>query len=495
MLDLSSSVVALLAFATFLLVMAFGKNWWRRQKMPPGPFPLPILGNYFQLRTGGQIQCLVKLSEKYGPVFTVYFGSRPNVVVVGYPAVKEMLIDHGDAILGRGEVPIFFHLYNRKGMSALSGDEWKQLRHFSLLTLRDFGMGKKSLEEPIQIEAQHMVTHFRNSNQQPIDISNTLICASSNIIASVLMGTRYDYNDKQWMKILDDMRKAFGIVSSPVGQMYDMFPSLMRVLPGEHQNIFKLLKGLKNVIKEQVKSHQETLDPTCPRDYIDCFLIRMKQEESNADSPFSMINLISTVFDMFLGGAETTALTLNFGFLILIKYPEIQERLYEELEQVIGRARDPVVEDRNKMPFMNAVIHEIQRFSDVLPMGVARSATRDFTFRGHLIPKGMDILPMLTTVLQDPSQFSAPQEFNVKHFLDENDQFKKNNGFLPFAAGKRACIGESLVRMQLFLFFATIIQKFSLKPTVDPKDLNINPVECGFENLPPVHKIIFVHRE
>ncbi|XP_053330120.1 cytochrome P450 2A6-like [Spea bombifrons] len=492
MLDVKTPAVALVAFATVFLMLALGKFVWKRRKMPPGPFPLPLLGNYLQLRSGNQIQTLMKLSEKYGPVFTVYFGPRPNVVLVGYKAVKEMPIDHGDSVLGRGEIPIFFDLYNRCGLPVANGDHWKQLRQFSRMTLRDFGMGKKSLEEPIQTEARHMVNVFRNTKQHPVDPGYTLICASSNVIASVLMGTRYDYNDQKWLNILSDMCKAFSITSSPSGRLYDMFPSLMRILPRNHQNFFKLLKGLRDVVKEQARRHLETLDPACPRDYIDCFLLRMKQE--NMKLPFDMKNLISTIFDMFLGGAETTAVTIKFGFLVLIKYPEIQV-FYEEIEQVIGFTRDPMVEDRSKMPYMNAVIHEIQRFSDVLPLGVARSATSDIHFRGYLIPEKTDVLPVLTTVLNDPTQFETPHKFNVKHFLDENGKFMKNNGFLPFSAGKRNCIGESLTRMQLFIFFASVLQKCTLKPTVAPKDLDINPVETSFENIPPVHKIIFIPRE
>ncbi|XP_063287238.1 cytochrome P450 2A6-like [Pelobates fuscus] len=496
MFDLKLSVLALLIFVTFILILSLGKWAWRWRKMPPGPLPLPILGNYLQLSSGGIIPCLIKLSEQYGPVFTVYFGSRPNVVLVGYDAVKEILVDHGDSILGRGEIPIFFDLYNRRGMSVISGDAWKQLRQFSLMTLRDFGMGKKTLEEPIQTEAQHLTTYFRNLNHKPIDPTNVLVCATSNLLAALLMGTRYNYDDKKWMKSLDDMRKAFSLASSPCGQLYDMFPSLMRILPGNHQNIFKLFQDLKNTVKEQVRNHIETLDPANPRDYIDCYLIRMKQEnEKNPETPFDTVTLVSTVFDMFLGGAETTALSLKFGFLILIKFPEIQECLHEEIDQVIGRARDPVVEDKNNTPYLNAFLHEALRFSDVLPMGVARRATKDVNFRGFLIPKGMDILPMLTTVLHDPSHFETPSVFNVKHFLDENGKFKKNNAFLAFAAGKRNCIGESLVRMEIYIFFAIILQKFTLKATVDPKDLDINPVECGFESSSPVHEIIFIPRE
>ncbi|KAM4641216.1 cytochrome P450 2G1-like [Discoglossus pictus] len=462
--------------------------------MPPGPVPLPVLGNYLQIHKEGLVPFLVKMGEMYGPVSTIYLGSRPTVIVVGYKAVKEVMVDLGDAFLGRGNIPIFDRVFRNGSLGLANGDAWKQLRQFSALTFRDFGLGKKTLQEPIQTEAQYLVEHFRNSNQEPIDPSTTMICASSNIIASVIMGTRYYYSDKKWMAILNNVHEAFHIVCNTWGQLYDTIPNLLRFLPGPHNKIFTLIQELIDVVEERIESNSATLDPSCPRDFIDCYLIRMKQEK-DPKTPFNMINLISTVTDMFLGGAESTGITLNFGLLILAKYPEIQAKLQEEIDQVIGRSREPVVEDRNQMPYMNATIHEIQRYSDTFPMGVMRSTTRDVIFHGYHIPKGTDVLPVLTTVLKDPSQFETPDDINIKHFLAENGKFKKNNGFMVFGAGKRACLGEGLVRMQLFIYLATILQKFTLKPTVDPKDLDIAPQESGFETLPPVHKIIFIPRD
>ncbi|XP_075043071.1 cytochrome P450 2A6-like isoform X2 [Mixophyes fleayi] len=444
MIDINSVMVGLVGFVTFMLVLSYGKYAWRRKKMPPGPVPLPILGNFLQLQSEGLVPSLIKLAEKFGPIYTIYMGSRPTVILTGYQTVKEALVDMGDAFLNRGSLPIFDRIFNYR--------------------------------------------------EQPFDPSTTLTCASSNISSNILMGTRHDYNDKKWMKILEDSCQAFHIVSSIWGQFYDMFPKIMPYLPGPHRKIFSLLKPLEDVVKESIRTHQETLDPACPRDFMDCFLIRMKQEEKNFETSFDMANLKSTIFDMFLGGAESTSVTVNFGFLILIKYPELQDKLHEEIDQVIGQIRQPSVEDRNKMPYMNALLHEIQRYSDVFPMGIVRSTTRDVPFHGYCIPKGTDVLPVLTTVLRDPSQFESPGDFNIKHFLDESGKFKKNNGFLPFSAGKRSCVAESLVRLQLFIFFTVILQKFTMKSIMDPKDLDISPTESGLENLPPVHKFIFISR-
>ncbi|KAM4641647.1 cytochrome P450 2F2-like [Discoglossus pictus] len=494
MLDLRSSSILLVTFIIFVMIRFFVRQTWIRRNLPPGPLPLPILGNFLQILKQGIVPYLVKMGELYGSVCTVHMGSRPTVILSGYQVIKEALVDHGDAFVGRGPLPVFERLYKNHSVTLAKGETWRVLRQFSLLTLRDFGMGKKSLEEVLQREVKFLLEQFKNTNQEPIDPSMTVKCASSNIFVSLVMGTRYDYSDKKWMKILTDLHEAFNIICSTWGQLYDIFPCIMWGLPGPHNNIFSLFQGVFDVVKERVKYNITTLDPNCPRDFIDCFLTRMK-EEKDPKTPFTLSELVVTISDMFLGSSESATLTLNYGLLILIKYPEIQVKLQEEIDRVIGSAREPKVEDRNHMPYMNAVIHEIQRFSNVLPVGFICCTTRDVTISGHHIPKGTDVLPMFTTVLRDPNQFETPGEFNVKHFLDENGKFKKNNGFMAFSAGKRACLGESLVRMQLFIFFASILQKLTLKSTVDPKVLDITPKDCSFETLPPVFQIIFIPRE
>ncbi|XP_053577681.1 cytochrome P450 2G1 [Bombina bombina] len=442
MLDLKDSVVLLGTFSCLLLILLFIKLIWKRRQMPPGPFPLPIIGNFLQVHKHGLVPYLVKMGEAYGPVCTVYMGSRPTVVLTGYQAVKEALVDLGDDFLGRGRLPVFERVFSNGGLAMVNGTAWKQLRQFSLMTLRDFGMGKKTLEEPIQTEAQHLVEHFRRLNKQPADPSVIMNCASSNILASILIGKRYEYSDKKWMKILNNLHDAFHIINSTWGQLYDMLPNIMRVLPGPHNKIFTLIQDLEDVVKERINYNLATLEPNCPRDYIDCYLNRMEQEK-DPKTPFTKMNLVATVTDMLMGASETTGITLNYGLLILIKYPEIQTKLQKEIDQAIGNGREPVVEDRNNMPYLNAFIHEIQRYSDAFPTGVMRSTTRDLFHCGYFIPKGTDVITLLTTVLRDSSQFKTPGEFNIKHFLDENGKFKKNNGFLAFSAGKRVCIGKA----------------------------------------------------
>ncbi|XP_053545459.1 cytochrome P450 2F2 [Bombina bombina] len=494
MIDFRSSVVILVTFTSLLFILLSIKLTWKRRRLPPGPFPLPVLGNLLQIHKQGVVPYLVKMGETYGPICTVFMGSRPTIILTGYQSVKEVFLDCGDDFLGRGSIPVFERVFKKGGLFLLSGEAWKQLRQFTMMTLRDFGMGKKKLEETIQAEAKHVVEHLRSFKREPMHTSSIMGCTASNMVVSLLMGTRYNYSDKKWMQVLNNINEAFHVVCSIWGQLYDILPNIMHLLPGPHNKIFTLFQDLNDIVIERINYNLSTLEPNCPRDFVDCYLIRMKQEK-DPKTPFTIPNLVASLNDFILTGAESIGVTLNYGFLILIKYPEIQAKLQVEVEKVIGHNREPLVEDRNNTPYLNAFIHEVQRCCNVFPMGVIRSTTRDMEYHGYYIPKGTDVLPVLTTVLKDPTNFETPEEFNIKHFLDENGKFKKNNGFMVFGAGKRSCIGESLVRMQLFIFFATILQNFTLKATVDPKDLDISPVEVSLETIIPSHRIIFIPRE
>uniref|UniRef100_A0A8D2L201 Uncharacterized protein n=1 Tax=Varanus komodoensis TaxID=61221 RepID=A0A8D2L201_VARKO len=458
---LSGTVTVFLAlYLTYLIVVSIKRGVSKKGNLPPGPTPLPVIGNFLQLK---HFRHPSSLREKYGPVFTVYFGNRPVVVLCGHEAVKEALIDKAEEFRE--------HLRH--------APRWKLLRRFSLTVLRNFGMGKKSIEERIQEEAQFLLEEFQKTRQEPFDPTFFLSRAVSNIICSIVFGDRFDYGDQEFQALLRMMNDSFREMSTPWAQ----------VPPASHP-----LRPGRLFIARKVKRNQETLDPNAPRDFIDCFLIQMDKEKGNPASEFNLPNLELTTLNLFFAGTETVSSTLRYGFLLLMKYPEVQAKLHEELDRVVGQSRVPNIEDRSQMPYTDAVIHEVQRVSDLIPMNVAHAVTCDTEFRGYVIPKGTEIYPMLTSVLHDPSMFKTPDTFNPGHFLDESGCFRKTAAFVPFSSGKRLCLGEGLARMELFLFFTTILQRFRLKPLLPPQDISLAPREKGFATIPPFYKLCIVPR-
>ncbi|XP_074089429.1 cytochrome P450 2C18-like isoform X2 [Macrotis lagotis] len=438
------------------MVMAFGLvfciscliliSTWRKSigriKLLPGPVPLPVIGNILQLDTKNIPKSLCMLAKVYGPVFTLYLGTEPILVLHGFEVMKEALTDHGEEFAGRGSFPIIDAINKGLGM--------------------------------------------------PFDPKFILGCAPCNVICSIIFHKRFEYDDEKFLHLMELLDEKVKILSSPWTQVYNFFPTLVQYLPGSHRKLFKNCQMLHNFILEKVKEHQETLDPNNPQDLIDSFFIKMEQEKEKPQSEFTMENLVYTVSDIFGAGTTTTSTTLRYGLLLLLKYPEITDKIHEEIDRVIGQNRSPCLKDRNSMPYTDAVIHEIQRYIDLVPANLTHSVTRDTKFRQYLIPKGTTIIPLLTSVLYDDEEFPNPDRFDPGHFLDESGNFKKSDYFMPFSTGKRICVGEGLARMELFLFFTTILQNFTLKSPIDPKDIDTTPVASGFGKIPPSFKICFL---
>uniref|UniRef100_A0A670IR99 Cytochrome P450 family 2 subfamily G member 2 n=1 Tax=Podarcis muralis TaxID=64176 RepID=A0A670IR99_PODMU len=469
-----------------LLLISAWKRMHKEGKLPPGPTPLPFIGNLLPKHLEGTRL----LQKKYGPVFTVYLGPRRVVVLCGHEAVKEALVDQAEEFSGRGELASIDRNFNGFGVALANGERWRQLRRFSLTTLRNFGMGKRSIEERIQEEAQYLLEEFRKTKGLPFDPTFFLSRTVSNVISSVVFGSRFDYDDKVFLSLLRMINESFIEMSTPWAQLYDMYSCVMQYLPGRHNRIYYLIEELKDFIAERIKANQATLDPNNPRDFIDCFLTQMEKEKGNPSSEFNLKNLVLTTLNLFFAGTETVSSTLRYGFLFLMKHPE---KVHQEIDHIIGLNRIPASEDRMNMPYTDAVIHEIQRLTDIVPMGVPHT----FHFNMDLCLmsfQGTDVFPLLGSVLRDPKYFSNPQKFNPGHFLDEKGRFKKNDAFVPFSSGKRVCLGEAMARMELFLYFTTILQSFSLKSLVPAKDIDLSPKLSGFGNIPPTYELCLVPR-
>ncbi|KAJ6663684.1 hypothetical protein lerEdw1_009763 [Lerista edwardsae] len=648
---LGGVALLLLFFLSCLLLLSTGQQLRQRRGMPPGPVPLPLVGNLLQIRRRAVYQSLMQIQEKYGPVYTLHLGARPVVILCGYEAVKEALVNQAEDFGGRGKELMFDWIFQGEGIPFCNGERAKQLRSFSITTLRRFSEGRRSLEERVSEEVGFLLGALRSTQGAPFDPTLFLSRSTSNVISSIMFGRRFDYADPEFLSLLRMTLESFRFTATswgqrvwqdsslspspphfPPPQFYEVFSGVLAHLPGSHQKAFQKISQMREYIARKVKASEDTLDPRAPRGFVDCFLVEMQKEEKNPTSELSRTSLVLSILGIFFAGTEIVSSTLRYGLLMLLKYPEIQggwgeaecgagrgrseqtplgraglqrprvwvpgsfpappddardllrsneaptaglqtpppdtpspfcspaaEKLHEELDRVIGRSRPPKMEDLSQLPYTKAVLHEIQRHARMLPVGVARCVTRDTCFRGYTIPKvwhrlpcqrapglaspswtrlsitpppapeaglqqptpppgaqtrqpwdgrrgfgagpareapncadcshwGTDVFPMLGSVLRDPKHFARPEAFDPERFLDQERQFKRSDAFLPFSIGKRACLGEHLAGMELFLFLTSILQKFRLQSPVPPEEISIAPLLIR-EKYGPVYTI------
>ncbi|KAM5236362.1 cytochrome P450 2A10-like [Ctenodactylus gundi] len=461
-------LVALLACLTVIML----KSVWRQRnpwgKLPPGPTPLPFIGNYLQLDIKKMYDSVMKVSERYGPVFTIHLGMRRIMVLCGYGAVKEALVDQAEEFSGRGDHAIWNRIYRGYGLIS-SGNRAKELRHFTISTLKDFGMGGRIMEERILEEAGYLLEALKGCHGTLFHPTSYFRRAVFNVVCSIVFGDRYNYEDKEFLSLMLKILESTHFTGSSVGQLYEMFPSVMKHLPGPQQQVLKNLQWLKNFIAKRVEQNQQALDPTSPKDFIDVSLIRIQEVRKQQPRHHKYFVRSDSKKAVSLGQSRVPA-------------PKAA-KVHEEIGHVIGRNRQPHCEDRAKMPYVEAVVHEILRCQDFVPTIFARSVTKDTRFRGFLLPKGTDVFPVLNSLLRDPKFFSKPLDFYPQHFLDEKEQFKKNEAFVPFSMGKWKCAGENLARMELFLFFTTIMQNFCIRL---PQNMKTSPKESVHDFAQPV---------
>ncbi|CAJ0921126.1 unnamed protein product [Ranitomeya imitator] len=341
----------LVYFSIFIALFIFWLNGIKKStaKMPPGPMPLPVIGNLHMVDLNRPHESLMKLSEKYGEIFTLHFGPKKMVILAGYKIVKEALVTRADDFGERAISPIFKIVSNQHGIIYTNGEEWKSMRRFTVSALRDFGMGKKSLENRIQDELIPLIESFKSHNGKPFNTHMLTNSALSNVICSIIFGKRFEYDDPMFQKLINMLDESVKLVATPKVMLYNYYPFLGSLL-GLHKKIQQNIQDVKSFISNFSKNRRLDFNANDITGYIDAYLKKQEQKrvlagrndgglcwmkdeglhlETSLDSTktetyFNDENLISSVLDLFAGGTETVSTTIQWGILLMMKYPEIQ---------------------------------------------------------------------------------------------------------------------------------------------------------------------------
>ncbi|XP_037701676.1 cytochrome P450 2D19-like isoform X4 [Choloepus didactylus] len=466
---LAPLAVAVAVFVLLLDLMHRRVLWAPRY--PPGPLPLPGLGNFLQVDPKDMPNSFNKLRRRFGDVFGVQLGWKPVVVVNGLAAVREAALQRGEDTSDRPPVPLREqlgsgpHAQGRGWQRQRQGPSgsWARVARAAAL-LRVHHARLRSRQEVAGAVGDRggrlSLRRLHGPPGRPFSPNRHLNQAVCNVIASLTHGRRFEYSDPSFRKLLG-LLEGSEKDSAFLREAVNAFPVLLRI-PGMAGKAFPRQTGLIHLLDELLTEHRQDWDPAQPpRDLTDVFMGEVEKAKGNPESSFNDANLRVVVADLFIAGMVTTSITLTWALLLMILHPDVQGRVQNEIDEVIGRGRRPEMVDQGRMPFTTAVIHEVQRFGDIIPLGIPHMTSRDTEIQGFLIPKGTQLILNLSSVLKDETVWEKPFRFHPEHFLDAQGHFVKPEAFMPFSAGRRACLGEPLARMELFLFFTCLLQRFS----------------------------------
>ncbi|KAM9470718.1 cytochrome P450 2D3-like isoform 2-T2 [Clarias gariepinus] len=457
----------------------------RPKNFPPGPRPIPVFGNLFHFNIKNPLKDFEKLGEQYGKIYSLYIGTKPAVVLNGLKAIKEALVTksadfsdrpqnlHKDVHAGRGVIMADY------------GTQWKEHRRFALMTLRNFGMGKQSMENRILGEIEKLVTKLEEFDGRSLCPQALFHDAVSNIIYLLLFATRFDYGDetpKVYVRLFDENAKLY---SGTWAMIYDALPGL-KSWPLPFKKAFDNNNTMKIMTINMINKHKTTRVPGQPRDFVDCYLDDL--DKRGNESTFSEEQLVAYILNLHIAGTQTTSNTLLTAILYLMAHPDIQKRCQQEIDEIMDGKSQASFEDRHNMPYTQAMIHECLRVADITPLSVFHCTTRDTELMNYTIPKGTMIIPNLSSVLHEEGQWKFPHDFNPSNFLNDQGQFEKPDAFLPFSAGPRVCLGEGLARMELFLFLVTLLHHFQFVWPEDAGEPDFTPV-FGLTASPKPYKM------
>ena len=360
----------LLEIFCFLLALWLYKSTRKPDKFPAGPLRFPVLGGLPHMalyaEKGNQLQSMQNLVKKYGKVFGFYMGSEKLVVISDFDLVVDLF--KRDTVVGRPSMEPYNEtrpghkfpgLNGRVGGIVFSmGRYWHDQRQFTIRHLRDFGFGKSSMEDLLQAELEKLCHKFTDLVGTDLDLTTAFNVSVANSVWSILTGERLELDDPKLNEVVR-LINVFGreVNMSPPIPVLLPHPSLAKLPYLRDISFFTLVKESMDktlaIIRKAISEHQQTVDfESSPRDFIDVYLKRIQDETDSTSSFFgqSGVDVLTNVcVELLLAGMETTSTTLSWAFFFMAKYPELQKRAQQEIDQVIIKNMHPTL---NKFDFL-----------------------------------------------------------------------------------------------------------------------------------------------
>ncbi|KAK5824814.1 trimethyltridecatetraene synthase-like [Gossypium arboreum] len=452
-------------------------NDWRCKQLrfPPGPKPWPIIGN---LNLIGSLphQSLHKLSQRYGPLMQLKFGSYPVVVASSAVMAKEFLKKHDHIFASRPQTAAGkYTTYNYCNITwAPYGPYWRQGRKIYLNEL----FSSKRLEsfEYIRVEEiQAFVSRLYRLSGKPIGVKEQLSRVTLSIISRIVLGKKY-FSEKsddrlgsnsivslqEFQEILDELFLLNGVLN--IG---DWIPWLDFL---DLQGYVKRMKALKkkldpfhdHVFDEHKQKNKELSKDFVTQDMVDLLLQLADDPDSEVKLTYDGVRGFTQ--DLIAGGTDTSATTVEWAISELIRQPQLIRQATEELDRVIGRERWVEERDIQQLPYIDAIMKETMRKHPVAVLLAPHLALEDCNVAGYHIRKGTRVFVNTWSIGRDPLLWEQPEEFRPERFIGRKIDVKGQNfELLPFGSGRRMCPGYSLGLKMIQSSLANLLHGFNWK--------------------------------
>ncbi|OQV16086.1 Cytochrome P450 18a1 [Hypsibius exemplaris] len=403
----------------------------RPANFPPGPPGIPFLGNVLSLGSK-PAEKMTEWSKKYGDVFGMYSGRKPVVVINDFRTLRKIFSE--DSASGRSTNSVVRRenspFPSGIGLIGSQGDLWKTHRRFALSTLRDLGMGKNWMEDTIIAEVEGLCQALRETNQKPFDPKVQLTNSVSNVICAIIFGKRFELTDPKFSRLTRLVAENMAIIKldflCQIIPFLLWFPNSVRtqILQGR-ANITALTEFMKEMIADHDVSSRTEHHSGAP-DYLYAY---QKEKSKTREETFDELQLVGSLFDLFAAGTETTSTTILWAMVFMIENPDVMKKVQKEIDDKVGRDHVLTNADRSRLPYTEA--------NDTGGPALRKPCASRY--------------------------WKNPEHFEPNRFLDSEQKLIRPDGFVPFSIGKRACLGEALAKMELFLFIANLLRCFTLE--------------------------------
>ncbi|KAL3840420.1 hypothetical protein ACJIZ3_025011 [Penstemon smallii] len=457
--------------ATDLLLLcvfyAFIYLLWNRKSskhLPPGPYPLPIIGNLLQLGQKPH-HSLTKLSKIYGPLMRLRLGSTDTIVVSSPEIAKQILQKHDLSFPGRGEKAASRALdHHAKSVACLpANSKWRSLR--KICKEQMFSIQRLDASRGLRQEKLQKLRNYVQEccvNGQVIDIGKAAFVTSLNLISNTLFSLDFaDYNNDSSQELKEIIHSVMKVLGSP--NLSDFFPIFGSFDPQgtkkEAEICFgKLLGKFEGIINSRLQKSVE--NSTRKNDLLEALL---EISEGN-QSELSRDDMKHLLMDLFIAGSDTSAGTVEWIMTELLRNPKVMSKAKSELKSVIGENVQVEESDIPNLPYLQAVVKETFRYHPTGSFILRNKGENELEINNFVIPEHAGVLINLCAIGRDPSVWSNPDSFEPDRFLNSEIDYKGHNfELLPFGSGRRICPALPLAHRMVHLMVASLIHNFDWK--------------------------------